>query len=339
MKRSALICALFTLSCAEGSVNPPRLAAIVPSEGANDVDVLVEITGAHLEPRLLTDFEHPSNSGWNRQFSAALISVDPTLPNVELTGVELQASGALSGTVGAGAARGFYGLRVVDAFGRVGFAPEVYRVVASPTRVTGFRIAPIGPQRPGVPFTVAVAAVDGEGSVVDGFSSAVVVTDLTQKLEPVRIGPFALGKARAQLSIAALTAADVLSVTDALGRTGQSNAFAVQSGLGVELSFLSAAQSAVVGACSRPVTLEVRDSFGFPTQLEAPLDAALAAAPSQAFSFFSDAACAREISSVRFEASASQLTFYYRAGVSGPVVLRVVPAVFPSASQTEMITQ
>jgi len=337
--RSALICALLSLNCAEGSGYTPRLSAIVPSEGANDVDVQVEITGAHLEPRLHTDFERASHSQWNRAFSATLISVDATLPNVALTGVELQASGALTGTVGAGAARGFYGLRVVDAYGRVGFAPEVYRVVASPTRVAGFRIAPVGPQRPGVPFTVAVTAVDAEGNVVDGFSSGVEVTDLSGEIDPQRIEPFALGKARAQLSIAALTAADILTVTDALGRTGHSNAFAVQSGLVVELSFVSTPQSTLVGECSRPVTLEVRDTFGFPAQLEAPLDAALAAAPAQSLRFFSDAACAQDISSVRFETSASQLTFYFRAGVPGPVVVRVVPPLFPSASQTEIITQ
>lgn len=337
--RSALFCVLLCLGCAEGSVYAPRLSAIVPAEGANDVDVQVEITGAHLEPRLHTDFGTASHSTWNRAFSAALISVDTSLPEVALRNVELQASGALTGTVGAGAARGFYGLRVVDAYGRVAFVPEVYRVVASPTQVAGFRFAPIGPQRPGVPFTVALTAVDADGSVVDGFSSEVDVTDLTGQLGPRRIGPFALGKARAQLSIAALAAADILTVTDALGRTGHSNTFAVQSGLVVELAFLSPAQTTVVGECSRPVTLEVRDTFGFPAQLEAPLDVELAAAPAQVFNFFSDAACTQGIASVRFENAASQLTFYFRAGVAGSVVLRVVPPLFPSASQTETITQ
>ena len=337
--RTALLCALFTLSCTEGLAYPPRLSAIVPSEGANDVDVQVEISGGHLEPRLHTDFEHASRSSWNRAFSAALIPVDATLPKVALAEVELQPDGALKGTVKAGAARGFYGLQVVDAYGREGFVPEVYRVVASPRRVAFFRFAPVGPQRPGVPFTVNVSAVDPEGNVVDGFTSGVEVTDLTGAITPHRIEPFALGKARAQLSVDALTAADILTATDALGRTGSSNAFAVQSGLVVELAFLSPAQSLLVGECSRPVTLEARDTYGFPAQLEAAVEAELAAAPAQALGFFADSACTQAISSVRLQAGASRLTFYLRAGGSGPIVIRVVPPLFPSASQTETVTQ
>lgn len=337
--RATLLFALFAMRCAEPVAYPPRVQAIVPSEGANDVDVQVKISGAHLEPRLRTDFEQPSRSSVNRAYSAVLVPADAALAEVSLADVELQPSGSLTATVRAGAARGFYGLRVRDAYGQEGFAPEVYRVVASPSGVVGFRFAPIGPQRPGVPFAVALSAIDAEGNVVDGFTAGVDVGDLTGATDPARIEPFALGRARALISVAALTAADTLTVIDAQGRRGRSNAFAVQSGLVVELAISSPPQSLLVGECSREVKLEARDTFGFAAALEAPLDAQLSAAPAQALGFFADAACTQPIFSVRFQTAESRATFFFRSVSVGAFVVRVVSPLFPSASQTENLTQ
>ena len=339
MRCLGLVASVLAVGCAD-AVYPPRLSAIVPSEGANDVDVRVAITGENLEPRIRTDFDRADQSKTDRSFSAWLVPVDTSLPEVPLADVLLDPSHALIGTVRAGAARGFYGLRVVDAFGREGSVPEVYRVVASPTKVAAFRFEPIGPQRPGVPFSVQLWAIDSEGKVVDGFTASVDVKDGTAALSPTRVEPFVLGRARAQLTIAAFASADTLTATDAQGRKGTSNPFAVLPGLAVELAFISASQSLAPGQCSQKIELEARDTFGFPAKVEALVESELSAAPPQGVTFFFDAACTQQISLMRLETGESRLSFYFRAGATpGLFGLRVVPLVLPSASQQQTVTQ
>jgi hypothetical protein len=338
MRASWPMVAIWIFGCTEGGY-PPRISAIIPAEGANDLDVAVEISAENLEPRIHTDFDHSDKSSWNREYSASLVPVDSALPEIALADVHLELGSVLKGTVPSGAVRGFYGLRVVDSFGRTGFVPEVYRVVASAKRVAAFRFDPIGSQHPGVPFTVQVSAVDAEGNVVDGFASGVDVADDTRTLSPVRIEPFALGRARAQVTVGAFNSANRLMVTDAEGRQGSSNAFAVLPGLVVELAFVSAAQSLVVGQCSGKVELEARDTFGFPVKLEAAVESDLSAAPPEGVAFFSDPACAQAISSLSLPAGQSRQSFYFHSSVSGSFVLRVVPEVLPSASQLQMVTQ
>jgi hypothetical protein len=336
--RAALCLLLATLGCAE-AVYPPRLSSISPSEGANDVDVTVTIRGENLQPRIRTDFDRADQSGWDRTFTAALIPVDTSLPEVPLSDVLLDQNRTLVGTIRAGAARGFYGLRVVDGFGREGFVPEVYRVVASPTKVASFKLEPIGPQRPGVPFTVQLSALDADGRVVDGFTAGVDVKDGTGALTPGRVEPFVLGRARAQLTVAAFSSANTVTATDAQGRTGSSNPFAVLPGLAVELVFLTAAQTLTPAQCSQKVELEARDTFGFPAKVEAMVESELSAAPPQGVTFFSDAACTQEISLMALAAGESRISFYFRAGSTpGLFVLRVVPLVLPSASQPQTVT-
>lgn len=327
-----------SLGCSE-AVYPPRLSAIAPSEGANDVDVQVTISGENLEPRIRTDFDHPDQSSWNRGFEASLVPVDTSLPEVPIADVVLDQNRALTGTIRAGAARGFYGLRVKDAFGREGSVPEVYRVVASPTKVAAFRFEPIGPQRPGVPFTVQLSAIDADGKIVDGFTSGVGVKDVTGALSPARVEPFVLGKARAQLTVAAFSSTNAITATGPLGQQGTSNAFAVLPGLAVELAFVTATQTLAPGQCSQKIELEARDTFGFPAKVEALVESDLSAAPPQGVTFFSDAVCSQEISTMRLEAGASRLSFHFRAGTTaGLFILRVVPLVLPSASQPQTVT-
>lgn len=338
MRRALGLVFLALLGCSD-AVYPPRLSAIVPSEGANDIDVQVTISGQNLEPRIRTDFDHPDQSSWNRGFEAALIPVDQALPEVPITDVLLDQNGALTGTVRAGAARGFYGLRVKDAFGREGAVPEVYRVVASPTKVAAFLFESIGPQRPGVPFTVQLSAIDADGKVVDGFTSGVDVKDVTGALSPARIEPFVLGKARAQLTVAAFSSTNTITATGPLGHTGTSNMFAVLPGLAVELAFVTAAQSLAPDQCSQKIELEARDTFGFPAKVEAAVESELSAAPPQEVRFFSDAACTQEISTRQLATGESRLSFFFRAGsTAGLFVLRVVPLVLPSASQPQTVT-
>ena len=327
------------MGCAD-PVYSPRLSAISPSEGANDVDVRVTISGQDLEPRIHTDFGASDQSRWNRAFSAWLVPVDKSLPQVALDEVQFEPARTLGGIVRAGAARGFYGLRVVDPHGHEGFVPEVYRVVASPSTVAKLRFEPIGPQRPGVPFTVQLTAVDSTDRVVDGFTAGVDLKDGTGTLNPRRIEPFVLGRARAQVVVLDFASANTLTATDALGRQGASNPFAVLPGLVVELSFVTAAQPVGVGQCSTKVELEARDTFGFPAKLSAAVDAEVFAAPPQGVAFFSDPGCTQPLARLSLPAGESRLSLYFRAGPSpGVFQLRVVPLLLPSSSQAQTVTQ
>ena len=58
-----LIVAVSALGCGGQAAYPPRISAIVPAEGANDLDVPVEISGEHFEARIQTDFVDPTHSG------------------------------------------------------------------------------------------------------------------------------------------------------------------------------------------------------------------------------------------------------------------------------------
>lgn len=333
------IAAVLWLSCSAGSAYPPRVVAMAPTEGADDVDVPVEITGENFEPKVFTDFGRPSQSQSDQGFAATLVPIDEALPRRPLLDVRLARDGVLVGTVPRGTTRGFYGLEVADAAGRTGFVSEVYRVVGSPAKVARFSIESIGPQRPGVPFSVRLAAVDADGKVVDGFTGGVDVSDALGMVSPARLEPFVLGRLRGQLTVNGLSSSETVTVVDAQGRRGTSNPFAVLPGVVVELAFVSAAQTLTAGSCSKPVELEVRDGFGFASTLEAPMHAELSAPGPVAVQFFSDAACATAVSSVEVPAKQGRLTFFFRAQAAGAVTLRVVPSLLPSASQVQTVTQ
>lgn len=339
MKRAfaLLLAGTFALGCGERSELELRLKGMTPAQGENETDVAVEIAGEHLAARVHTDFARPTESFIDATFRAWLLPVGAELPEVELHDVRLAGPEALTALVPRGIARGFYSVKVVDPFGREAVLPEVYRVVRSARTLAGFRFEPLGPQRAGVPFTVQLTAVDASGALVDGFGGAVSLSDLTGTVSPAQVGPFVLGKARTQVAIATFAPEDKLFADAGVGRSGESNAFAVLPGLAVELAVASATQSVPAGSCSAPVELESRDSFGLPAEVEATIAIGLSAAPPDRFAFFADPACATEVTQVSLPAGESRTRFHFRGERAGAVVVRLLPDVLPTTTQPQTI--
>lgn len=338
MDRRAAIAALLAASACVAADEPgPRLLAMSPSQGESAAPVAAEISGANFRPRAVTDFTRAEKSAIDDQFQAFLVPSDPGQPEIALTGVALQSAQTLTAVVPAGIARGFYGLKVVDPFGRIAQLPEVYRAVRSAGELAGFQIAPLGPQRAGVAFWVEVSAVDAGGGLVDGFAGSVSLSNRSESLAPTALGPFAVGRARALVSIGATAAADAIEVSDGQGHTGRSNEFSVKPGLAVAVAFASAPQALDAGACSTRIELELRDAQGRASVASADMSVALATAPPVRALLYSDAACASPAPSARFAAGQSRLGFYARAEVAGALMIRAQPDGLPSATRLETV--
>lgn len=338
MDRRAAIAALaLASSCADPAEPGPRLLGLAPSRGENAAPVAAQISGDHFQPRAVTDFTRAENSALSSDFQAFLLPSDPGSPEIALAEVSLQSAQRLTAVVPAGIARGFYGLKIVDPFGRIAQLPEVYRVVRSERELSAFRISALGPQRAGVAFWLEVTAVDAAGDIVDGFTGAVSVSNHSDSLTPSTLGPFAVGRARALVAIGATASADAVEVSDGLGHSGRSNDFAVEPGLAVASAFASAPQTLDAGACSALVELELRDAQGRAAAAGGDLAAALDAAPPARAAFFSDAACGTPVSSARFAAGQARAGFYLKAEVAGALMIRAQPDALPSAAQLETV--
>lgn len=337
MSRRAAIVAALLAACSSGDEPGPRLLALSPSQGEDSAKVLVKIAGDNLKPRALTDFSDSSKSELQIRFQAFLVPTDSGKQEVALEGVALEDAQTLSAVVPAGIARGFYGLRVVDPFGRTAALPEVYRAVRSAGELSGFRVAPLAAQRAGVPFWLQVTAIDATGDTVDGFSGTVSVANRTGSLAPTSLGPFALGHARMQVAIGSIAPADAVEVSDGGGHTGSSNDFAVGPGLAVQVAFVSAPQSLDAGACSARLELELRDAQDRWVVADEDVAVALAAAPPDRVVVFADDACSQAVSSVRLTAGAARAAFYLKAQVAGALMVRAQPQGLPSATQLQTV--
>ncbi len=338
MRPLALLLAAALVGCDSSSGSAPRLQGMSPAIGEDESRVEVEIVGEGFVPKVFADFSDRRRSAVDSGYRARLVPADSALPQIELEEVRLESSQALRAQVPAGVARGFYSLEVIDPFELSSVLSEVYRVVRSPSRVVSYRLGPLGPQRAGASFAVSVAAIDLEGAVVDGFSGTLQLTDRLGAVSPEQIGPFSLGRLRAQVAIHALSASELLTVTDQQRRSGRSNEFAVLPGLAVQLAFAEEARTLPVGQCSGAVQLETRDSAGLPTPLEVAVKIRLAAAPVEGFSFYADPACTEPSVDLSIPAKASRASFSFRGESAGPVQIRAVADLLPVAFQTQTLT-
>ncbi len=328
-----LLCA-----CASSAPPQPRLLGLSPSQGEDESPVAVRISGSGFAPRVRTDFSDPKASALDSGYLVTLVPVGGVLPEVELGEVRIASSEQLEAVVPVGVARGSYGVRVTDPWGHQTQLTEVYRVVRSARFLAGFRIEPLGAQRVGVPFWVQVTAVDVEGNPVDGFAQAVSMSDRTESLSPTSLGPFALGRAQAQVTIGATTSSDVIEVADGAGHAGKSNGFAVMAALAGQIAFDSAPQTVPVGSCSSQVEVEVRDGAGRPAPVDQALTIRLAAAPPDRFAFYSDSACQTKVEQIEVATGASRADFFFRGEKAGPLVLRASPDRLPGATQAEILS-
>lgn len=337
-----VLCALWGLTlngCSDAPAPSPELHGLAPSQATSDLDVAVEISGSALTARVVTDFEHSEKSALDATFLASLTPHDGAVsPPIALLDVRLTDAGTLQATVPAGVPRGTYDLVVVDPAQRTMTLRSAYRVVASAETVAGFRIEPIGPQRARCPFTVSLAAVDVVGRVVDGFSGSARLSDQSGALSPTDTGPFVLGRARVQVTVAMPIASNALTVTDDLGHASTADVFEVKAGLPVALTVRSPPQTLVVGACSPPLEVEIVDVFGEPAQAETSLRLAFRAGPLDDVRFFTEAACATAATEVQMRPGDSRAVVHFLTLRAGRPTLRIESESLPSIVQQQTVS-
>jgi hypothetical protein len=327
-----LLVALLGAGCGgAGGAGGPVPVSMSPSQGTGLAPLAVVITGQHFDAAASTDFEKGTAS-LNAAYAARLLP-EAGGAAVELEAVRLTERAQLEARVPAGLARGLYTLEVVAPTGRAGRLPQAFRIVTSAESVASFRVEPSEAAHAGVPFLVALTAVDGTGLVVDGFAGEVQLSDLTGTASPAASGPFSLGRLSLRVTVASLAAADRISVVDPLGHTGTSAPFAVLPGPPVALAFASAPVTVAAGACSPPLTLELRDGVGHASPAAAPVDIQLQSAPAGSLAFHGDAGCSAPTTSVSIAAGAATATFHLRGSTAGPVEIRAAPAGLPSTKQ------
>jgi hypothetical protein len=303
--------------------------AVTPRQGPSAATTPVEISGVGFDAAVKTDYGDGSGSTVQAAFSARLLPWDGS-PEIALGAPAFTQQRTVTAVVPAGLAAGRYDVAVTDPAGRTGVLPDGFEVTSDAASAVGFRIDPVDAQRAGVPFAVAIAAVDAGGRVVSGFSGTVSIADDTGTAAPVTAGPFVLGRAIAQVAVGAQRAADRLTVDGGGGRTGATNAFDVGPGVPARVAFATVA-AASASACSPAVELELRDAAGAAAPALAPVTVALQSGPPGALLPFSDAACTVPAAQVAIPAGATRAALHLRAAAAGSASLRAVPDLLPSA--------
>lgn len=328
----ALTAALLLAACSSPRQPPgPVPVAMTPSQGTGVAALPVVIAGDHFDASAQTDFDKGTGT-LAATFQARLLP-EAGGAAVALDAVRLTPERRLEASVPAGIARGGYSLEVVDPTGRTGTLPQAFRVVSAPESVASFLVVPAEPARAGVPFRVELTAVDSLGVVVDGFTGQVQLADLTGTVAPTTAGPFVLGRFSARLTVTALSAADQITATDALGHAGTSAPFAVAPGPPVALAFKGGPTTEKAGTCSAQVTLETRDALGNPSPVGSALAIELQSSPAGSLEFHvGGASCGSPVSAVTISGGTSTTVFRFKGAAAGPVLIRAVPTGLPSAT-------
>jgi hypothetical protein len=315
----------------------PIPVAMVPSQGTGLAALPVAIAGDHFDAATETDFEEGSAT-MNATFLARLIP-DAGGATVALEAVRLTEEKRLEAIVPAGIARGLYALEVTDPAGRTGLLPQAFRVVVAPENLATFGVAIEEGAYAGVPFLITLTARDAGGGVVDGFTGQALLSDLTGTLSPTTTGPFVLGTASLRITVATVTAGDVLTAADGLGHSGSSPSFAVAPGPVVTAALASVPATLVVGDCSAPLRVELRDALGNPSPATGAVVVDLQSAPAGALEFHTGgAACNSPVTSVTISAGATFASFRLRGTLAGAAELRAVPAGLPSSTASVILT-
>ncbi|ATB38426.1 hypothetical protein CYFUS_003861 [Cystobacter fuscus] len=109
------------------------------------------------------------------------------------------------------------------------------------------------------------------------------------------------------------------------------------SGSPTRLAFVSPEQSVGTGQCSAAVVIETQTAEGLAAPVQNAATVSLSVEPSQAVSFFLDAACTSATSSVEVGAGSSRATFYFRGGVAQTIRVGVSASGLTSATQDEVL--
>ncbi len=136
------------------------------------------------------------------------------------------------------------------------------------------------------------------------------------------------------------TAVASVSVTaTAAGLTPASQSVTVTAGTPSVIVFTTPARSAAAGACSSPLTVQLRDAFGN----AAPAGAGgvtlnLGAMPATGFAFHGNATCTMATTTAVVPMGMSQATFQFRGTASGTIAVTVSGTGLTSANQSQTVT-
>lgn len=334
----ALFASLLLSGCPHTEPTPgPIPVAMQPSQGTGLAPLPVSIAGEHFDAAAQTDFEKGSAS-LDATFQARLLP-DAGGAAVSLEAVRLTADKRLEADVPAGIARGGYALEVIDPAGRTGRLAQAFRVVSAPETVTSFRVVPEEPAHAGVPFLVTLTALDGAGTVVDGFTGQVQLTDLTGTVSPSTAGPFTLGRVSLQVTVGTVSAADQVTASDGLGHTGTSAPFPVDPGPPVAVALTGVPATISAGTCSAPVTVALRDAQGNAAPAAATIDVQLQSSPAGALAFHvGGGACSSPVTAVAISPGASSTSFRFRGAAAGTAEIRALPSTLPSTTAGVILT-
>ncbi|MBX7100903.1 MAG: hypothetical protein K1X89_24525 [Myxococcaceae bacterium] len=332
MKRALLVSAVALLAgCSRGAPEVLTLTDVSPKSALEGTDVEIVISGEGLHPRAFTDFSDPHESRLLQGYSAQL-------GTTSLRHLSLDADGKLHALVPAGIAPGSYELKVVDPWRQEASLPAAFEVLSFESLdalVVGYRVAPIEPQHVFTPFNIQVVAVDAQGADVKPFNGSVLLEDLTHTLVPAASGSFALGRWGGKVEVRGAHAGDVITVRDAQGRTGASNAFAVATGAAAAINFVTPERTAPADTCSKDVTVQLVDGIGAVAVAESPTALSLSSA---GLDVFSDEACTVPLSQPAIEKGQSQLTFRFKGLAAGVFPLVAASRGLRSGTQQETIT-
>lgn len=122
------------------------------------------------------------------------------------------------------------------------------------------------------------------------------------------------------------------------GLTDGTQAASVNPGAGNRLAFQSSAQTVTAGVCSpQPVRIQNQDVQGNSVPVSTLTSVSLSATPNTNFKFYSDAACANEVTSVNIATQTSTASFYFRGTRAGSVTLEITATGFTGTSQAQTI--
>jgi len=327
--RHLCLLALALTACGPTTLAPPRIDTITPARAPEGVATDIDLHGDGFLASILTDFRRASRSTLSADIQVTLLSdTGDAFPCEAPTLLDPHTVHAL---VPATLPRGLYDLQLVDAQGRGTTLAGSFSVVTPAESVARFEVLPIVEQHARVPFPLRVLALDDTGRLVESFEGRVQLSDDTGTLAPTSAGPFTRGRLDAFVSVATLTAADVIHLQDALGHAGQSVPFAVTPGPPMQLAFANPPALMDAGSCQGPFHLALQDAWGFAATATADVSVTLAALPATGAGLFSDASCATAATSLLIPPGGAGADLWVRDTLAGALSVRAVPDALPSA--------
>jgi hypothetical protein len=317
LRIAGLAVVVMAAACSSKPGDAPRPTAVTPDHGPSTVAVPIRIRGERFGAVVYADFAAgPERSVIDARYRV-LLGATP------LDDVALRADGTLEATVPAGLAAGAHELTVIDPAGRAGTLAQAYTVVhrAPSPAVTQLRVDPVGPQVVFAPFEVAITVLDAAGAVSTEFGGLARLSDLTGAVVPAVVGPFVDGRWVGAVEVRAAHPADVLEVTVEGGGRGASGPFVVAPAAPASVRFVTPASPVHAGVCTGPVTLSLRDAYGFPTTARGPTALGVGAGAGAGFAAHAHAGCASPVDTLPVAAGQGEASFWFVATRAGALEL------------------